>query len=96
MQIKNIRDLTTGYDNNQPDNKAVLPVSKGTHMVTFYFENGCVATLRGSGTEPKLKYYVELAGNDAVDTVKTLNDMVSHIIKQCLQPEKFGLEAPRD
>lgn len=24
-------------------------------MVTFYFENGCIATLRTSGTEPKIK-----------------------------------------
>ena len=30
-------------------------------MITFYFENGCVATLRTSGTEPKIKYYTELA-----------------------------------
>ena len=31
-------------------------------MITFYFENGCVATLRTSGTEPKIKYYTELTG----------------------------------
>ena len=28
-------------------------------MITFTFENGCVATLRTSGTEPKIKYYTE-------------------------------------
>ena len=39
----------------------VLPVSKSSQMITFYFENGCVATLRTSGTEPKIKYYTELA-----------------------------------
>ena len=36
--------------------QATLPLSS-TPMVTFTFENGTVATLRGSGTEPKLKYY---------------------------------------
>lgn len=39
----------------------ILPVSKSSQMITFYFENGCVATLRTSGTEPKIKYYTELA-----------------------------------
>ncbi len=29
-------------------------------MLTFEFSNGLVATLRTSGTEPKIKYYAEL------------------------------------
>ena len=31
-------------------------------MITFELENGTVMTLRGSGTEPKLKYYIEAKG----------------------------------
>ncbi|KAJ6664856.1 hypothetical protein lerEdw1_005828 [Lerista edwardsae] len=38
----------------------VLPVSKNSQMITFTFQNGCVATLRTSGTEPKIKYYAEM------------------------------------
>lgn len=29
-------------------------------MITFTFANGGVATMRTSGTEPKIKYYAEL------------------------------------
>ena len=29
-------------------------------MITFYFENGCVCTIRTSGTEPKIKWYSEI------------------------------------
>lgn len=29
-------------------------------MITFTFANGGVATMRTSGTEPKIKYYSEL------------------------------------
>lgn len=29
-------------------------------MITFNFDNGLIATLRTSGTEPKIKYYAEL------------------------------------
>lgn len=28
-------------------------------MITFTLQNGVVATLRTSGTEPKIKYYTE-------------------------------------
>uniref|UniRef100_A0A9J8D6D2 Phosphoglucomutase 2 n=1 Tax=Cyprinus carpio carpio TaxID=630221 RepID=A0A9J8D6D2_CYPCA len=74
--ITAVRDLTTGYDSNQPDNKAVLPTSKSSQMITFTFANGGVATMRTSGTEPKIKYYTELCaapGNRFLDRVIILH-----------------------
>jgi phosphoglucomutase/phosphoglucomutase/phosphopentomutase len=78
-------------------------------MITFYFENGGCATLRGSGTEPKLNYYVELSGSDRaavskvcslsmapVHAFQNLASMVESIIAQCLQPSKFDLKPPAD
>jgi len=61
-EIRYIRDLTTGYDNSQANNVAILPVNKSIQMITVTFVNGCRATLRTSGTEPKVKYYAELIG----------------------------------
>lgn len=58
--ISAVRDLTTGYDSTTEDKKATLPVSKSSHMITLTFKNGLEATLRTSGTEPKIKYYTEL------------------------------------
>ena len=29
-------------------------------MLTFYFDNGCILTIRTSGTEPKIKWYSEI------------------------------------
>lgn len=52
--------MTTGYDSSTMDNKPLLPISKSSQMITFTFENGLIATLRTSGTEPKIKYYAEL------------------------------------
>ena len=52
----------TGYDNSQPNNLAILPVNKKAQMITVTFVNGCRATLRTSGTEPKVKYYAEMIG----------------------------------
>ncbi|KAH3762819.1 phosphoglucosamine mutase [Pelomyxa schiedti] len=98
FRVVNVRDLTVGYDTTKPGNVPVLPVSRGTQMITFYFENGCLATLRGSGTEPKLKYYIELGGPYAekarIDA--DLKAIVSAVIAECLEPVKNGLTPPSD
>lgn len=94
--ITGVRDLTTGYDNTKPDNKATLPISKSSQMITFTFKNGLVTTLRTSGTEPKIKYYNELCGAPGEDLIKlksTLKEMVSAIVTEFLQPEINGLIA---
>ncbi|XP_055061606.2 phosphopentomutase [Misgurnus anguillicaudatus] len=90
-----VRDLTTGYDSNQSDNKAVLPTSKSSQMITFTFANGGVATMRTSGTEPKIKYYTELCaapGNSDLNQLKSeLDNLVDAIVEHFYQPEKNGL-----
>lgn len=48
----------------------VLPVVRSGHMITFTLQNGFVATLRTSGTEPKIKCYAEYCaapGNRSAD-----------------------------
>ena len=58
FKVKDVRDLSTGFDSSQKDERAVLPSSSG-HMITLTFERS-VVSLRASGTEPKLKYYSEI------------------------------------
>ncbi|XP_061883205.1 phosphoglucomutase-2 [Entelurus aequoreus] len=94
--ITAVRDLTTGYDSNQPGNKAILPTSRSSQMITFTFSNGGVATMRTSGTEPKIKYYTELCaapGNSNVEHLKEeLDRLVSAIIENFFQPQKNKLQ----
>lgn len=95
-EIENIRDLTTGHDSSQPDGRAVLPCSSSSQMITYDFRNGCVATFRGSGTEPKLKYYIEMAGKPGVpraDAQAAVDRMASVLVQEMLQPDANGLEA---
>uniref|UniRef100_A0A8D2KPM9 Phosphoglucomutase 2 like 1 n=1 Tax=Urocitellus parryii TaxID=9999 RepID=A0A8D2KPM9_UROPR len=93
--ILHIRDVTTGYDSSQPNKKSVLPVSKNSQMITFTFQNGCVATLRTSGTEPKIKYYAEMcASPDQSDTAlleEELKKLIEALIENFLEPSKNGL-----
>eukprot|EP00922_Rhytidocystis_sp_ex-Travisia-forbesii_P053130 GHVS01078797.1.p1 GENE.GHVS01078797.1~~GHVS01078797.1.p1 ORF type:complete len:507 (+),score=82.42 GHVS01078797.1:519-2039(+) len=63
------------------------------HMVTLYFENGAVVTLRGSGTEPKIKWYAEMSGQQPTTTTAILQQVVAAVIKHVLQPNKYPMTA---
>nr|XP_056714344.1 glucose 1,6-bisphosphate synthase [Euleptes europaea] len=93
--ILHVRDVTTGYDNSQPNKKSVLPVSKNSQMITFTFQNGCVATLRTSGTEPKIKYYAEMCAppeqSDVAFLEEDLRKLIDALIENFLEPSKNGL-----
>ncbi|TKR78335.1 hypothetical protein L596_019154 [Steinernema carpocapsae] len=95
--VKYVRDLTIGYDNSQPDNKPLLPLSTSSEMVTFTLESGSIVTLRASGTEPKIKYYIELKTapgkeqKDLEDVLAELAQMEADVVETLLQPKKFGL-----
>ena len=93
-KINNVRDLTDeGYDSSTPSGKPTLPTSKD-NMLTYYFANGCIATFRLSGTEPKLKYYFELSDSNPTDARKRVKEMGEFLIQEMLQPEKNKLITP--
>jgi phosphomannomutase len=61
MKVDWVRDLGTGLDTSRPDGRAVLPWRQGDMMITYGLAGGAaVLTLRASGTEPKLKWYLEV------------------------------------
>ena len=84
-----------GYDSSKIDHQPTLPCSKSSPMLTIRFENGCIAQFRGSGTEPKLKYYIELQGRPGKrrhDVANELSIMSNVILEELLQPERNGLK----
>lgn len=89
FKVERIRDLKTpGYDSGIPTTfKPMLPTSS-SNMLTLTLSNGVVATLRGSGTEPKLKWYVEGSTQAAVDEV------VKAIVDEIIQPNVHGIKGP--
>lgn len=92
VPITGVRDLTTGVDTAADDGKATLPLSSSSHMITYTFANGATATVRGSGTEPKIKWYAEMCSTDKLASETAVAKLVEAIIEQMLQPEKNGLE----
>jgi len=94
FKVEHIRDLTTGFDSSNSDGKATLPTDASSHMITYTFTNGTVATLRTSGTEPKIKYYVEVAGKPGEpreNAEELAIQMEKSFIDEFLQPQANGL-----
>jgi len=83
--ILRFRDLTNGTDTGTYSKKPDLPVDPNTQMLTFWlsgslFDDGIRFTIRASGTEPKIKIYLECRGHDqqkaragALEVLKVIN-----------------------
>ena len=72
--VKRKRDLSTGFDSGTWNGEAVLPSSPSTQMITFWLTPASIAqkrceggrfTIRASGTEPKIKIYLECWDSNA-------------------------------
>ncbi|KAI8804882.1 hypothetical protein BJ742DRAFT_822777 [Cladochytrium replicatum] len=91
-KVIGVRDLTIGYDSEQPDKKPLLPVSSSSEMVTFKLDNECVFTLRTSGTEPKIKYYSEIRGSTKSEAEASIRDVVCAVVASLIEPERNALQ----
>jgi len=90
--VAGVRDLTVGYDSSFPGGAPMLPTTPETEMITFSFENKAVVTLRTSGTEPKIKWYSDLAAKSAAEANAEIAEMLAVICREWLEPEKNGLK----
>ncbi|KAG8890847.1 Phosphoglucomutase-3 [Tulasnella sp. 332] len=102
LPIITVRDLTIGhgYDNSmpEPDYKPALPLSSG-QMITFSAADekmgiGLTLTIRTSGTEPKIKYYLEGYGTDKEEVGKLLEGVVEELRTEWLEAKKNQLGEP--
>eukprot|EP00958_Prasinococcus_capsulatus_P015296 scaffold1628_cov407-Prasinococcus_capsulatus_cf.AAC.23 len=85
LVVTSIRDMGTGLDTSTENKKPALPWVAGDLMITFTLADGkAVLTLRASGTEPKLKWYLEVTDPDKNEALK---------IAQCLQDDAMRLIA---
>ena len=69
VEVTAVRDLDSGLDTAQAEGRSRLPWQQGDLMLTFTLDNVHTLTLRASGTEPKLKYYLEVCPEHALGSV---------------------------
>lgn len=95
VNISAIVDVTKGFDStNSVDQSSSLPTTPDSHMIMFTFDNGCSVTLRTSGTEPKIKFYTEIAGRPGQSRAEAegiLRNFVDKLVDEMLQPVQNGL-----
>ncbi|KAF2195297.1 hypothetical protein K469DRAFT_649077 [Zopfia rhizophila CBS 207.26] len=86
------RDLTVGYDSESEDHTPDLPVDKSSQMITCELEGGARFTVRGSGTEPKIKLYIEYVGESHTVAKAGAEEVLQHLLKEWFKPEANGLK----
>lgn len=82
-------DLTLGQDSGTADGKPVLPVDASAQMITCELRD-VVFTARGSGTEPKIKLYIEGKAGSSEEAKKLANEVLEDLVREWFKPE-FGL-----
>ena len=93
------RDLTVGYDSSTDDHIPDLPVSKSSQMITCWLEKvdgtdeGVRFTVRASGTEPKIKVYLECHSTHPLSAEMGASQMLERLKREwfndpCLIMEK--------
>lgn len=98
FNVSEWRDLTVGYELSTADHKPVLPVDPLSQMITAVLQpphsNEQVRfTCRGSGTEPKLKVYIEGRSNGSEKKAqKIARDCWNTLRDFWFKPEQNGLQ----
>lgn len=90
------RDLTIGFDSTTPDHKPKLHVDPNSQMVTVKLLTGINGefirfTARGSGTEPKLKVYIEAKAETVTRSQELASDVWDTLCREWFKPDKNGL-----
>ncbi|OXB69942.1 UNVERIFIED_CONTAM: hypothetical protein H355_011235 [Colinus virginianus] len=84
FKVTRVRDVARGYDSEAAGGSCSLPANE--EMITFYLDNGAVITLRGSGTEPKLKYYAEACASTPQQGREILDQLIDAFIRDFIKP----------
>ncbi|KAH8423354.1 phosphoribomutase PRM15 [Aspergillus melleus] len=86
FKILRWRDMTEGYDSGTQDNKPTLPVDSSSHMLTLWLDRDVRFTIRASGTEPKVKVYIESCGASREQATTAVCDTFLAVLKEWIQP----------
>lgn len=89
--IRRWRDLTVGYDSGTSNHQPVLPVDASAQMITCELEQ-VVFTVRGSGTEPKIKLYIEGQAETSEEAKRLAQEVLQDLLLEWFPPQVYGLK----
>ncbi|KAI9845404.1 MAG: Phosphoglucomutase-3 [Sclerophora amabilis] len=91
-KIRRWRDLTEGFDSATSDNIPVLPGSRDSQMISCELDGGISFTVRGSGTEPKIKLYIECRADTSASAKSGAEQTLDDLLQEWFKPEVYGLK----
>lgn len=91
-EILRWRDLTVGFDSGTEDNQPLLPVDASSQMISCELQGNVQFTVRGSGTEPKIKLYIEGSANTSREAKAAADEVLANIVSEWFRPEENGLK----
>ncbi|CCK72110.1 phosphoribomutase PRM15 KNAG_0J00270 [Huiozyma naganishii CBS 8797] len=99
FQVVSFRDLTLGFQSDTSDHIPTLPVDPNSQMITVCakpthdnVERDHVRfTIRGSGTEPKLKVYIEACSGSETGAQQLAKQMWDTLQEVWFRPQTTGL-----
>ncbi|EEP81344.1 conserved hypothetical protein [Uncinocarpus reesii 1704] len=80
------RDVSNGLDTGAPNNTPELPIDSTSQMLTVWSDHGLRFTLRSSGTEPKVKIYIESCCPAREDAVAAVCEVFSAVLMDWIRP----------
>ncbi|CAH00235.1 phosphoribomutase PRM15 [Kluyveromyces lactis] len=100
FEIIKFRDLTNGYQSDTPDHIPELASDPSSQMITCEMllveqpTSRVRFTIRGSGTEPKLKVYIEARTNTEPNSIALAKFTWDVLRQEWFKPELTGLLTP--
>ncbi|KAI9685180.1 MAG: Phosphoglucomutase-3 [Bathelium mastoideum] len=79
------RDLTTGFDTATTPRPPDLPVQRDVQMLTVELDNDVRFTMRASGTEPKIKVYVDARASEMKEAERRAQEVGELIVENWLR-----------
>ena len=68
-----------------------LPVDKTSQMITVELEGDVTFTVRGSGTEPKIKLYIECKAASSAEAQAGADAVLKALVAEWFKVDEFGL-----
>lgn len=86
------RDLTIGVDTGTFNKRPLLPVDASSQMISCELQGDVQFTVRGSGTEPKIKLYIEGRAATSDAARKAANEVLDNVVAEWFNPKQYGLK----
>lgn len=91
FRVTAVKDLGTGVDTGHASGQVQLPWTPGDLHICYTLDCGAEVTVRASGTEPKLKYYLEVQGATWDEAWELASRVEAAVVQHLINAEQSGL-----